>query len=78
MLIKPDGSKCYYEHKLTLSEMQALVEGYIECIFFNDDCVAVVNEEGKIKGMQHNPTASIFVGQDLYGPVLIFSKELIL
>ena len=37
-----------------LSALQAEVGGLIECVYFDDGCIAVINEECKINGMQPN------------------------
>ena len=38
----------------TLAALQAEVGGLIECVYLNDGCIAVVNEEGKLNGMEPN------------------------
>ena len=46
----------------TLEEMQKIVGGYIEIVaLFDDPCVLVCDEEGKIKGYEANR----LVGQDI-------------
>ena len=42
------------EMENTLKGIQAEVGGLMECIYLDDGCIAVVNEEGKINGMQPN------------------------
>lgn len=37
-----------------LNALQAEVNGLIECVYLDDGCIAVVNEEGKINGMEPN------------------------
>lgn len=37
-----------------LDALQAEVDGPIECVYLDDGCIAVVNEEGKINGMEPN------------------------
>ncbi len=37
-----------------LHSLQSEVEGYIECVYLDDGCIAVVNEEGKLNGMEPN------------------------
>lgn len=37
-----------------LNALQAEVDGLIECVYLDDGCIAVVNEEGKINGMEPN------------------------
>jgi hypothetical protein len=41
-----------------LSELQSIVEGYIEIIRLNDGRLMIVNEEGKILNLNHNENAS--------------------
>ena len=38
----------------TLAALQAEVGGLIECVYLDDGCLAVVNEEGKLNGMEPN------------------------
>lgn len=38
----------------TLEELQRIVGGFIECIPFDDDSRLIVNEEGKILGLEPN------------------------
>ena len=37
-----------------LSSLQYEVGGLIECVYLDDDSIAVVNEEGKLNGMDPN------------------------
>lgn len=37
-----------------LAALQEEVGGLIECVYLEDDCIAIVNEEGKINGMEPN------------------------
>lgn len=51
-----------------LSALQAEVGGLIECVYLENGCIAVVNEEGKINGMQPNR----ILGDDIiFGPFFI-------
>lgn len=38
----------------TLGALQTEVGGLIECVYLDDGCLAVVNEEGKLNGMEPN------------------------
>lgn len=38
----------------TLAALQVEVGGLIECVYLDDGCLAVVNEEGKLNGMEPN------------------------
>ena len=44
------------------------MEGLFECVYLDDNCIAVVNEEGKINGMELNRR----IGNDIIaGPFFI-------
>lgn len=75
-LITPDGTlkvvhpKAGIGKKFTLDELKKIVEGYIEIICLSDGKrIAVVNEEGKLIGLQYNPRASLTTGYHLVGNV---------
>lgn len=56
----------------TLAGLQKEVEGNIECVYLNDGCIAVVNEEGKLNGMQPNRR----IGADIIcGPFFICGDD---
>ncbi len=38
----------------TLDGLQKEVEGNIECVYLDDGCLAIINEEGKLNGMDPN------------------------
>lgn len=66
----------------SLKEMQALVEGYIEFIYLPDGRILVINEEGKMKGMQYNFKASMYANEAgiahedfVVGPAILCSNE---
>lgn len=42
----------------TLEELQQIVGGYIEILFFRDGRMMVMNEEGKLNGLQFNMKAT--------------------
>lgn len=46
----------------TLAALQAEVGGLIECVYLDNGCLAVVNEEGKLNGMEPNRR----LGSDIY------------
>lgn len=56
-----------------LHELQRLVGGYIETVPIpdNSDLIGIVNESGLINGMAINPLASAYLGQPIFGPVVI-------
>ena len=55
----------------TLEEAQGIVEGYVERLTLPDGSQMLVNEEGLLKGMPVNRTASLIAGMNIVGPVLI-------
>ena len=61
-IIKTDGTRLSVlpanGTDFNLEEMQAIVGGNIELVFLNDTEIMVVNEEGKVNGLEHNPTAT--------------------
>ena len=56
-----------------LDWMQGAVDdGPIEVVMFSADMALLVNEEGKLKGMEHN---FYFLGDDIVGPALFVGVE---
>lgn len=55
-----------------LDVLQQLVGGHIEAVTIATDAVIICNEEGRIKGLEHNCN---FCGLDLVGPVLIVGTD---
>ncbi len=55
-VLKIEPGKIPYEKEIhnDLEGIQAEVEGLFECVYLDDNCIAVVNEEGKINGMELN------------------------
>jgi hypothetical protein len=55
-ILKIEPGEMPYEKEIqnNLEGIQAEVEGMFECVYLNDNCIAVVNEEGKINGMELN------------------------
>jgi hypothetical protein len=63
-LITSDGQikeMVFSKKILTLKEMQDCVEGYIEFVWLKDGKILVVNEDGKIKGMEPNHIATSII-----------------
>ena len=55
-----------------LASLQAEVDGLIECVYLDDDCIMVVNEEGKLNGMEMNRR----LGDDIIcGPFFIVGDD---
>jgi hypothetical protein len=57
-----------------LSQLQDIVDGYIEVVPIGNGVIAVVNEEGLIMGLPYNEDASQLAGMDLYGDVVIMDS----
>lgn len=55
-ILKIEPDKAPYEKVIDnkLEALQKEVEGLIACVYLEDGCVAVINDEGKINGMQPN------------------------
>jgi len=51
----------FSEKMITLKEMQDCVEGYIEFVWLKDGKILVVNEDGKIKGLEPNHVATAII-----------------
>ena len=61
--VEPGKPPCVKEIANDFKASQAEVEGDIECVGFGDGCVAVINAEGKLNGMQ--PTDESGVPYDI-------------
>jgi hypothetical protein len=63
----------------TLLELQAYVDGYIECVAtpqgYAEGQVVYANEEGLLKAMTPNPHAPRRFGRTLVGPVISCSPD---
>lgn len=79
IIISPEGRVTKYGNpKLTLEQAQFFVDGYVEALHFEHEGVraqALFNEEGLMKGMEPNITASTIVGRPLVGPVIILTGK---
>ena len=55
-ILKIEPGKMPYEKEMVndLEGIQAEVEGMFECVYLDNNCIAVVNEEGKLNGMELN------------------------
>lgn len=56
----------------TLENLQKTVEGYIECVEF-EDFVILCNEEGKIKGLPLNLRLSEFTS--IVGTIIVIGRD---
>lgn len=76
VIVDPDGSARKAEIENSLAAFQAVVGGYIEGVY-SDEVTIYVNEEGLIRSLAFNPTASQFAqhltgyGYRLAGTALI-------
>jgi len=73
-VLKIEPGKIPYEKEIhnDLEGIQAEVEGLFECVYLDGNCIAVVNEEGKINGMELNRR----IGNDIIaGPFFICSDS---
>ncbi|WP_313232619.1 DUF3846 domain-containing protein [Tissierella praeacuta] len=69
-ILKIEPQKLPFEKKINndLEGIQGEVEGLFECIYLDDNCILVCNEEGKLNGMELNRR----VGNDIIaGPFFI-------
>jgi len=69
-VLKIEPGKMPYEKEMVndLEGIQAEVGGLFECVYLEDGCIAVVNEEGKLNGMELNRR----IGNDIIaGPFFI-------
>lgn len=55
----------------SLTELQAVVGGFIEVVHLPDGRLMVVNEEGKLNGLPINPKASELYPDIIVGDVLV-------
>lgn len=88
-IIKADGTIIKVEPNngtdFSLEEMNEIVGGYIEIVWFHDgsDNIMVLNEEGKIEGLPYNHQATIIAQQgkaisltdNIVGDVLLCHKD---
>lgn len=69
-ILKIEPQKLPYEKEINndLEGIQGEVEGLFECIYLDDNCILVCNEEGKLNGMELNRR----IGNDIIaGPFFI-------
>lgn len=71
LLVEPYKLPIEIEIDNTLEAKQKIVDGLIECVYFND-VIIICNEEGKINGMTPNRD----IGSDIvFGPFLIVGDD---
>ena len=60
----------------TLEALQSVVDGYIEAVtLVPGRAVMIVNEEGLLRGMPHNITASLAAGTQIVGPAIVVGVD---
>ena len=60
----------------SLNELQGFVGGFVEIVRIDDDRIMVVNEEGKLYGLQVNEKASKLYKHDvIVGDVLVCNSN---
>jgi len=81
-LILPDGSRRTIQpHNgidFTLTELQKLVDGFIEVVRTEENNILVVNEEGLMHGLKLNMTASTLAGRYIVGPAVYMPSDMML
>ncbi|GHU80109.1 hypothetical protein FACS1894145_5770 [Bacteroidia bacterium] len=86
ILYMPDSTYKEVEPKnkkyFILKELQSFVDGYIECIYLEDNMTIVVNEEGKLNKLPVNNMATKIAIENGYddvivGPALVCQSKLI-
>lgn len=66
-----------------LKELQEFVGGFIEIAHLGDDAIMVLNEEGKLKGLEYNSVATNLyqsyygMGDYIVGNVLVCERDLV-
>lgn len=73
IVIQPDGTFEHEDIADDLATLQAHVGGYVETVTspFHPGVVALVNEDGLMRGLADNPTASAIILRSLVGPVVL-------
>lgn len=62
-----------FSHKLSLSEAQEFVGGYVEEIRLSNGDQMLVNEDGLRLKLPHNEAASLLAGRPIVGSAVILS-----
>ena len=83
ILISVDGTETETQpassKEFSLEELQGFVGGYIEIVRTKDGKAMIINEEGKLKGLEANPAATklveLFAGDYIAGPALVVEEE---
>ncbi len=72
----------FNDRMVSLKEMQDCVNGYIEFVWLNDNKILVVNEDGKINGLEPNIVATLLIqdqgiSDDIVGNALLIDREFV-
>lgn len=65
----------------SLEELQALVEGHLECVYLPDGRLLFLNEEGKCQGLPLNALATalarpvLIPGDVIVGPAIVLTLQ---
>lgn len=59
----------------TLKEAQEFVGGYVEPVYLQNGDLMLVNEEGRLRGLDLNQDASNIAGQIIVGPAIVIANE---
>jgi len=82
--IRVDGTSVEVEPQngsyFTLEELQKFVEGYIEVVYLPEQEIMVLNEEGKVNGLDVNEEATMIaqkagLNDIIVGNVLIIKQD---
>lgn len=79
---KKDGpfAEQEWDNEPSLDDLQRIVGGYIEVAIVNiegQSCHMIMNEEGKLKGLPLNPTATSLY-QETHGPIDVINGTVLL
>lgn len=71
--------------KFTLEELRPIVGGWLEAVYLpwpmydrlhnGVPGFLLVNDEGRLTGLPHNPGASLLAGQNIVGPAVLTNKD---
>lgn len=77
ILIKTTGEIKVVEYEDTLETLQGFVDGYIDYVTIEDGIDMIINDEGKIRGMEPNWVATYLYGVPdiIVGDALVVGVE---
>ena len=64
-------TKILENYEPTLEEAQRVVGGYVEMVYLNGGDQLLVNEEGVIKNLPQNPSATAIAGKPIVGNAIV-------